>query len=147
MRGYACIGLDNPKNTINIGSVLRAAGCYGATLVALSGSRGIKHLAHCPTDTQKNIRHMPLLMVDDLQQVIPYDCVSVAVDLIYGAMSLHKYKHPVRAFYIFGAEDATLGERITSWCRDIIYIPTNNCMNLAATVNVVLYDRQLKETK
>lgn len=30
-------------------------------------------------------------------------------------------------------------------CRDIIYVPTNGCMNLAATVNVILYDRMAKE--
>ena len=31
-----------------------------------------------------------------------------------------------------------------SWCRDVVYIPTNGCMNLAACVNVVLYDRLSK---
>ena len=76
---------------------------------------------------------------------IPYDCIPVAVDLIDGAQSLPAYIHPQRAFYIFGAEDATLGARILSWCRDIIYIPTKGCLNLAACVNVVLYDRMIKE--
>ena len=57
---------------------------------------------------------------------------------------LNNYKHPERAFYIFGAEDQTLGKRIVSFCRDIVYIPTKTCMNLAATVNVVLYDRMVK---
>ncbi len=33
MRGYAAIGLDNPKTPANMGSVLRAAGCYQASLV------------------------------------------------------------------------------------------------------------------
>ena len=144
MRGYACIGLDNPKSLVNVGSVFRAAGCYGVSMVALSGLRAIRHIAHSPTDTQKAIRHIPILRTNDLKEVIPFDCVPVAVDLIEGATSLQDYKHPQRAFYIFGAEDATLGTRITSWCRDIIYVPTNGCMNLAAAVNVILYDRQLK---
>ena len=68
----------------------------------------------------------------------------VAVDILTNAIPLPGYTHPERAFYIFGAEDSTLGYSITSWCRDIIYIPTNRCMNLAATVNVVLYDRMAK---
>ncbi len=59
----------------------------------------------------------------------------------------HDPVHPVRAFYIFGGEDATLGGRVLSWCRDVIYIPTAYCMNLAATVNVVLYDRMTKNEK
>ena len=140
MRGYTCIGLNNPKNPANVGAALRAAGCYSAAFVAMAGNR------YKPgrTDTMKQWRHLPFFHVDDLERVIPYECVPVAVDLIEGAIPLNEYKHPERAFYVFGPEDGTLGRRITSWCRDIIYIPTNGCMNLAATVNVVLYDRMAK---
>lgn len=145
-RRYAAIGLDNPKCPLNIGSTFRAAGCYGASLIVLGGPRPerLKHIVRCRTDTQKAYRHIPTIWATDLHDAIPLDCVPVAVDLIDGATSLFNYVHPERAFYIFGAEDATLGERITSWCRDVVYIPTNYCMNLAATVNVVLYDRLRK---
>jgi len=141
-RGYAGIGLDNPKSNINVGSALRAAGVYGASMIAASGGRWSPD----KTDTMKHYRHIPFLHnIENLRDIIPYDCVPVAVDLIEGATPLHQYKHPERAFYIFGAEDATLGKRVTDYCRDIIYIPTNGCMNLAATVNVVLYDRLAKQ--
>lgn len=139
-RGFAAIGLHQPKTPANVGSVLRAADCYGASMVVASGRR----YHGSGTDTQKAYRRLPLLQCGDLHQVIPLDCVPVAVDLIEGAMPLHTYVHPERAFYIFGPEDGTLGKQITSWCRDVIYIPTNYCMNLAATVNVVLYDRAAK---
>lgn len=142
MRGFAAIGLDNAKDPKNVGSVLRAAGCFGASMVAISGDR---YKRSC-TDTQAAYRHMPLVQTDDLHKVLPFDCVPVAVDLIPGAQPLFEYKHPERAFYIFGAEDQTLGDRITSWCRDVIYVPTNHCMNLAATTNVILYDRALKSS-
>lgn len=141
MRGYACIGLDNPKIPSNVGSALRAAYVYGAAMVAIRGQRYSK----VASDTPCGYRHLPLLQVDNLKNVIPYDCVPVAVDILDNAVPLQKYKHPERAFYIFGAEDATLGNLVLSWCRDIIYIPTKQCMNLAATVNVVLYDRMAKE--
>lgn len=140
MRGYCAIGLDNPKTSYNVGAALRAAGCYGAAMVAVRGQR----YGHAPTDTMKAHRRLPLLQIEDLHLVIPYDCVPVAVDLVEGAQSLVEYKHPPRAFYVFGAEDATLDERVLSWCRDRVYIPTVGCMNLAATVNVVLYDRLVK---
>lgn len=143
MRGYACIGLDNPKTPANVGSAMRAVGVYNAAFLAVSGKR----LGTGNTDTFKHCRHIPFLRVDDLYSVIPFDCVPVAVDLIDGAISLNEYIHPERAFYIFGAEDATLGKRVLSWCRDVVYIPGNGCMNLAATVNVVLYDRQLKSNQ
>jgi tRNA(Leu) C34 or U34 (ribose-2'-O)-methylase TrmL len=140
-RGFSCVGLDNPKTKENIGSAIRACGVYGASMIAVSGMRYKKAC----TDTMKHAKHLPLLQVEDLKTVIPFDCVPIAVDLIEGATQLHEYQHPERAFYIFGAEDATLGKRTTDYCRDIIYIPTSGCMNLAATVNVVLYDRMAKQ--
>jgi len=140
-RGYAAIGLHHPKTPANVGSVLRAAGCYGAAMVAHTGNRYQK----APTDTQATYRHIPLIMVDDLFSVIPYDCVPVAVDLLDGARDLTTYTHPERAFYIFGPEDGTLGKLITDRCRDKIYVPTRFCMNLAACVNVILYDRMAKQ--
>lgn len=140
MRGYAAVGLDHAKTPANVGGVLRAAQIYGAAMVSISGPR----YRRWPTDTMKAWRHLPLVHVDDLRTVIPYDCVPVAVDLVPRAKSLPDYVHPERAFYIFGAEDQTLGARVLSWCRDVVYVPTSACMNLAATVNVVLYDRAMK---
>lgn len=140
MRGYSAIGLSQPKDHLNVGEALRAAGCYGAAMLCVSG---IRYKRAC-TDTQAAHRHMPMLHVDDLRHALPYDCVPVAVDLIDGAIALPDYKHPERAFYIFGPEDGTLGPEITNWCRDIVYVPTRHCMNLAATVNVILYDRLAK---
>lgn len=139
-RGYAAIGLHQPKTPHNVGGVMRAAGCYGASLVCLAGER----FRWSCTDTQKQHLHTPLICCANLRDVIPHGAVPVAVDLIDDATPLPKYAHPERAFYIFGPEDGTLGHQITDWCRDVIYIPTRYCMNLAATVNVVLYDRMMK---
>lgn len=142
-RGYSAVGLYKPKSPNNVGSALRACGCYGASLLAVEGLR----YKQSSTDTGKIVRHMPMIETDSLHAVIPYDCVPVAVDLIDGARSLEDYTHPERAFYIFGPEDGTLGKKVTDWCRDIVYIPTRDCMNLAATVNVVLYDRLAKKLR
>jgi tRNA(Leu) C34 or U34 (ribose-2'-O)-methylase TrmL len=143
VRGYAAIGLDNPKNVINVGGALRAAGVYGAAMVAMSGQRGVRS----PADTMKAYRTIPLLRVEDIFDALPFDCIPVAVDLVEGAQPLPGYIHPERAFYVFGAEDSTLGARVLKRCRDTIVIPTTACMNLAATVNVVLYDRLAKQLR
>lgn len=140
-RGFCAIGLDNPKSSINVGSVLRACGIYDVSLLATTGTRYTK----APTDTGKTWRQMPLVQVDDLHEIIPFNCVPVAVEISDIAKPLPEYKHPDNAFYVFGAEDNTLGNRVLSWCRDTVYIPGNGCMNLAATVNVVLYDRMAKQ--
>lgn len=144
-RGYAAIGLSNPKTPANVGSVLRAAHVFGAALVALSPGRPRYHGS--TTDVQKGYRHIPLIQVDDLHAAVPFDCVPVAVELVDRAVSLVTYTHPERAFYIFGPEDGTLGERTLSWCRDVVQIPAAYCLNLAACVNVLLYDRAAKQER
>lgn len=142
-RGFAMVGLHNPKMAENVGGALRAAFCYEAAGVIIDGPRRKKFIDH-KTDTMKAYRTVPTWWVDDLLESIPHDCVPVAVDLIPGAVPLPFYRHPERALYIFGAEDATLGDAITRRCRETVYVPTRLCMNLAATVNVVLFDRLSK---
>ena len=141
MRGFAAIGMHNPKFNKNVGGVLRAAFCYNVALVAIQGKR----YKRAVTDTTLTEKTLPVLQVNDLKDAIPRNCVPVAVDIIEGAQDLPKYKHPERAFYIFGAEDATLSGDIVKWCRDIVCVPTRKCMNLAVTVNVILYDRMCKQ--
>ena len=111
---YACIGLFNPKSVENVGSVMRAAGCYGVNSVFYTGVR-YDRAKPFYTDTKKVYEKIPLIGVKDLMD-----------------------------FYIFGPEDDSLKKEITDLCQDIVYIPTEGCMNLAATVNVVLYDRLAK---
>ena len=141
--GYACIGLDNPKGPENVGSIMRAAGCYGVNTVFYTGTR-YKRASAFRTDTKQVHLQLPLIGVDDLSQVIPFGCVPVAIEVHPDARPLTEYQHPERAFYIFGPEDGSLDKKVLSWCEEVIYIPTNGCMNLAATVNVVLYDRMSK---
>ncbi len=138
--GYVAIGLHNPKHRDNVGGVLRAAYCFRAAMIAITGVRYRVQ----STDTAQAYRHIPLIQVDNLRAVIPYDCVPVAVEIHPKAVPLPSYVHPERAFYIFGPEDGELGKSVLRWCRDIVYIPSQHALNLAATVNVVLYDKLAK---
>jgi tRNA(Leu) C34 or U34 (ribose-2'-O)-methylase TrmL len=140
MRGYAAIALDRPKCVANLGGVLRAAGCYEASLVLVSGDR-IKRYA---TDTMQAWRHIPCMEVDDIMEHVPHGAVPVVIEINDRARSLPAFTHPERAFYIFGPEDGSVRKSIVERCPHVVQVPTNGCMNLAATVNVVLYDRMIK---
>lgn len=142
MRGYAAIGLDRPKDTANLGGVLRAAGCYGAAVVLLSGGRMGKYA----TDTMKAYRHIPCIEVDDLLAACPYGAMPVGVEITNQSKSLFNFVHPPSAFYIFGPEDGSIRKDIIERVPFVVQIPTNGCMNLAATVNVLLYDRMCKQS-
>jgi len=136
------VGLSNPKSGVNVGHVLRAADAYGASMVAITGNRvkGCTNVSHAE-------RNIPVLRCDDLHELIPYGCIPVAIEFIDSAIDLVTFEHPENAFYVFGAEDATLGSRVLSWCKHVVYVPTNICMNLSACVNVVLYDRLAKSRR
>jgi tRNA(Leu) C34 or U34 (ribose-2'-O)-methylase TrmL len=144
LRGYACIALDNPKSPENIGGVFRAAHCYGVALVVLGGPRP-ERLSKLPMDTGRAWKHIPHLLVADVFDALPHECTAIAVDLVEGARPLPGYVHPERAFYVFGGEDRTLKGETLARCRDRVMIPTSHCMNLASCVNVVLYDRMVKQ--
>lgn len=143
MRGYAAIGLDRPKDTANLGGVLRAAGCYGASLVMISGGRMGKYA----TDTMKAWRRVPCIEVGDLMEHAPFGAVPVVVEIVERAKPLFDFVHPHIAYYIFGPEDSSVRKEIVESAPHVIQIPTIGCMNLAATVNVVLYDRMCKQDK
>jgi tRNA(Leu) C34 or U34 (ribose-2'-O)-methylase TrmL len=141
MRGFAAIGLVRPKHTENVGGAMRAAFCYGAAMIAVEGDRTA--VTSC-LDTVKAWRHIPVLRGEDLFSLVPYDAIPIAVDLVEDAKPLPSFQHPQRAFYVFGPEDGTLGKKHLDRCALRIQVPTRSCMNLAATVNVVLYDRMAK---
>ena len=63
-----------------------------------------------------------------------------------GATPLPHFIHPPQAVYIFGPEDGTIKQQVIDYADDVVYVPTVGCMNLAASVNVLLYDRLAKSS-
>jgi len=139
------IGLSNPKSPTNVGGVMRAAGCFGVDAVFYTGQR-YERSARFHTDTHDATQEIPLTGVSCLLDSVPVDARIVCVELVEGATPLPAYQHPPQALYIFGPEDGTLTQDIIDRADDVVYVPTSHCMNLAATVNVVLYDRIAKST-
>ncbi|NQZ81795.1 MAG: RNA methyltransferase [Colwellia sp.] len=137
------IGLINPKSPTNVGAVMRAAGCYQVDGVFYTGQRYAK-AAKFNTDTKNRVTSIPLTGVDSLITNISSEIKVVCVDLVEGAIPLPEYQHPENALYIFGPEDGTIDQDIIDRADAVVYVPTVGCMNLAASVNVLLYDRLSK---
>jgi len=137
------IGLTNPKSPSNVGAVMRAAGCYQVDAVFYTGKRYAR-AAKFNTDTKNVGQKTPLTRVATLLEDIPNNAKIVCVELVEGAMPLPEYQHPDSAIYIFGPEDGTISQDVIDKADAVVYVPTIGCMNLAATVNVVLYDRLAK---
>lgn len=142
MRGYSSIGLINPKTNANVGGALRACACYGASLIMIQGQRYNRQAS----DVTAAYRHIPMVHIENIIESIPFDCIPIGVEITKDAKDLKNFTHPERALYIFGPEDGSIPNLIIEKCKYIVKINTKFCMNLAATVNVVLYDRQSKQS-
>lgn len=140
---FVGIGLLNPKSPSNMGSVMRAAGCYRADAVFYTGTR-YDRAAAFHTDTHQASSRIPLQLVDDLVLAAPENTRVVCVELVEGAVALPGYVHSDRAIYVFGPEDGSIDQDVIDRSDDVVYMPTEMCMNLAASVNVLLYDRLAK---
>lgn len=137
------IGLSNPKSPGNVGGIMRAAGCYGVAEVRYTGDR-FPRAAKFQEDTKNVTSAIPLLGVESLTQNLPQDVKIICVEFARGATALPVFVHPPKALYLFGPEDGSLSQEILDQADDVVYVPTIGCMNLAATVNVLLYDRLAK---
>lgn len=139
------LGIENPKTPENMGIVLRAAGCYEAQAIYYTGER-YKRAKKFFTDTKNIASKIPVVGVDNLLACVPDGAKIIAIELVEGALPLTAFEHPDNAYYLFGPEDGSLSQALLNQCDSVVYIPTIGCMNLAATVNVVLYDRLAKRS-
>jgi tRNA(Leu) C34 or U34 (ribose-2'-O)-methylase TrmL len=143
------IGLVNPKSPENVGSVMRAAGNYRVDSVFYTGKRYPRALMRNPDlpDMHRKVsKNIPLVEVTCLADEAAFDLKIVCVEFAENAIPLPEYQHPLNALYVFGPEDGTISQQIINRADAVVYIPTVGCMNLAATVNVVLYDRLTKSS-
>ncbi len=144
------IGLSNPKSPENVDSVLRAAGNYRVDSVFYTGQRYARALRlnpDTPNMSRKVSENVSLYSVDSLLEKVAKDVKIVCIEFAIDAISLPQYQHPENACYIFGPEDGNISQEIIDRADAVVYVPTVGSMNLAASVNVVLYDRLAKMTK
>lgn len=143
-----CIGLSNPKSPENVNSVKRAAGNFRADAIYFTGTRYPRAVKLNPATTNMSRAvslTIPIINTSCLIDNTPDNMKIVCVEFAENAISLAQYQHPEQALYIFGPEDGNLSQEIINRADAVVYIPTQGCMNLAATVNVVLYDRLAKQ--
>lgn len=144
------IGLINPKSPDNVSSVMRAAGNFRVDCVYYTGKRYPRALMRNPEipDMRRKVgQSVPLSEVTCLIDIAPMNMKLVCVEFAENAIALPEFQHPHNAFYIFGPEDGTIKQDIIDRVDAVVYVPTIGCMNLAATVSVVLYDRLTKSSQ
>lgn len=144
IKGSAVIALSNPKSPSNVGAVMRAAGCYGASAIYYTGER-FERAAKFHQDTNNISSKIELTRVVSFAVEKTPEQKLVCIELVEGATPLPEFEHPEHALYVFGPEDGSIDQAVVDLADEVVYIPTIGCMNLAATVNVLLYDRMAKQ--
>lgn len=151
------VALINPKFPHNVGTALRACSIFGASHLAWTGDR----VGH-PDSWSESVRlpreermklykdvKMHLLTAPRVLRAAEFlSMTPVAVEKRDNAEALDDFVHPQRAIYVFGPEDGSLMRGMLEACHRFVCIPTvteHSPLNLAAAVNVVLYDRLAKE--
>ena len=145
--GDASIVLLRPKFEMNVADVVRAAACFGVTSVEVYRPRYIPATG-CKGDRKprplrlKDYRSVQMTTTNAVQ--FPAGYAPVAVEFMDNTESLWNFDHPDRAVYVFGPEDGSIEHSVLAQCRSVVCIPSRFCLNLAAAVNIVLYDRMCK---
>jgi tRNA G18 (ribose-2'-O)-methylase SpoU len=137
---FCAIGVYHPKTEVNVGTLWRSAHSLGAAYIFTVGRR----YAPQPSDTTRAWKHIPLLNFDSLESFrshLPYSCEIVGVELDARATPLARFRHPVRACYLLGAEDHGLPESVRSACHRLVQLRGDHCLNVAVAGSIVLHDR------
>lgn len=159
----AAVLLIDPRFDFNVGNSLRACALLGATPLCWTGDR-----VPLPDEWHDGAR-MPReermkcyrrVKLDKVASTKPLDIfmrvgfTPVCVEIGDSTENLIHFQHPQRAVYVFGPEDGGVPKGVRNHCHRFVRIPVaipaddpdaRTPYNLAAAVNLVLYDRLLKQ--
>ena len=151
----AAVALINPKFPHNVGAALRACSIFGADTLRWTGQRVIdprledgRSITRLPREERMKLYNNvdwgwgPDRVLDEF---VAEGFTPVCVELLENAEGLPGFEHPEKAIYVFGPEDGSISRGVKTACHRFVTIPSASCLNLAAAVNVVLYDRIAKE--
>jgi tRNA(Leu) C34 or U34 (ribose-2'-O)-methylase TrmL len=142
------IAMINPKFPHNVGAAVRAASCFGIPQVWFTGNRvkldASKGYRLPREERMKGYADVELRQFDRVFEQFDSDVTPVAIELRENAEILPLFDHPEKALYIFGPEDGGLEKVTLQHCHRFVVIPTRHCVNVAAAIYLVLYDRLMK---
>ncbi len=161
MADTAAVLLINPKTPYNVGSVIRACAIFDVPWLRWTGDRiataeGRRKAGSWAKGNKPRLpreeRLKDYVGVDwkedqhALDVFIAEGLTPVAVEVREQSELLPDFVHPERAVYIFGPEDSSIPKGVLVECHRFLRIPsaTRTPLNLAAAVNLVLYDRYVK---
>jgi len=140
MRGYFGVGVDGISKPMNLGNLVRIAHAFDASFFFSIAPR--LKLSDAQSDTSHAQGALPFYNFakpEDLR--LPIGCRLVGVEITDDAVELPRFRHPMRAPYVFGAERLSLSPKVLKACAFVVKIPTRFSINVGMAGAIVLYDR------
>jgi tRNA G18 (ribose-2'-O)-methylase SpoU len=140
MRGYFGVGVDGISKPMNLGNLVRIAHAFDASFFFSIAPR--LKLSDAQSDTSRAQGALPFYNFakpEDLR--LPIGCRLVGVEITDDAVELPRFRHPMRAAYVFGAERLSLSPKVLKACAFVVRIPTRFSINVGMAGAIVLYDR------
>ena len=140
MRGYFAAGVEGVSKAMNLGNLTRIAHAFGASFFFTIDAR-IK-LVDAQSDTSRAQGQIPYYSFPTIADfLLPMGCELVGIEITDDAVELPRFRHPLRAAYVFGAERMSLSKEMLARCRHVVKIPTRFSINVGMAGAIVLYDR------
>jgi tRNA G18 (ribose-2'-O)-methylase SpoU len=140
MRGYFAVGVDGISKPMNLGNLLRISHAFGASFFFTIDGR--VRLADAQSDTSRADSHLPVYQFRSAADFrVPQGCRIVGVEITDDAVELPRFRHPLRAAYVFGSERMSLSRETLAACEFVVRIPTKFSINVGMAGAIVMYDR------
>lgn len=158
----AAVLLIDPKYPHNVGNIVRACAAWNAPQLRWTGRRVTDKIGQrLPREERlaaykERVTFQPLGIHltgvpagpdpgRPIDHYVRWGMTPVCVERLDTAESLDQFVHPERAVYVFGPEDSGVPKGVRNACHSFVRIPSEVTLNLAAAVNIVLWDRQFKQ--
>ena len=140
MRGYFGVGVDGISKPMNLGNLSRIANAFDASFF-FSINAQVK-LSDAESDTSRAQKAMPYYQFATTADFrLPTGCKLVAVEITEDAVELPRFRHPLRAAYVFGAERLSISQDMLKRADYVVKIPMKFSINVGMAGAIVLYDR------
>lgn len=141
MRGYFAVGMDGVSKAMNLGNLMRIAHAFDASFFFTINAQ-VKTKDVQNADTSHAAGQMPVYRYAGAGDFrLPIGCRLVGVEITEDAVELPRFRHPLRAAYVFGAERLSLSKPILAACEFVVKIPAKFSINVGMAGAIVMYDR------
>jgi tRNA(Leu) C34 or U34 (ribose-2'-O)-methylase TrmL len=139
------VALIRPKFDQNLAQVVRACSFFDVRELWYTGR--VNRTARLPRELRGLYPSVDVSCLSWLPERVLHapDRTPIAVEFMDDAEPLFHFVHPSNALYVFGPEDGSIDSAVRAMCHRFVTIPGPHCINVAAAVHIVLYDRLVKE--